>query len=77
MDRIKIPAIIPIEIGVLNSFRPFLIKCMWKKKAKNPAKHNTTEIIMPIKDICITSFKPYNIRNNIGICKRRKMFMFF
>jgi hypothetical protein len=66
-----------IDIGVLNSIRPFLMKYMWKKNAKNPEKHKTTEIINPMKDISMTSFKQYIIKNNIGMYKRRKMFIFF
>ncbi|MBZ0175389.1 MAG: hypothetical protein OIN90_12560 [Candidatus Methanoperedens sp.] len=50
------------EMGVLNSFLPFLIKNIWIVKAKIPERLNNNENIKPVKDCWNTRINPYKTK---------------
>jgi hypothetical protein len=66
MDTINVAARINFDIGLSNSFRPFLRKYMWIEKAKMPPKHKINENIIPEKVCLETRINPYRTKSNSG-----------
>jgi hypothetical protein len=66
MDTSKIVTSINLEIGLLNSARPFCRKYVWKVKAKIPPKHRTNEKMKPC-DVCLeTNINPQRMKSKSG-----------
>jgi len=58
MDTISTAASMNFEMGLSNSFRPFLRKYVWIEKAKMPPKHRINENIRPDNEGLETKTNP-------------------
>jgi len=57
---------INFEIGLSNSFLPFLRKYVCIEKAKIPEKHKIRENIRPDEEDLATNTNPYRTKSNRG-----------
>jgi hypothetical protein len=66
MDTISVAISMSFEMGLSNSFRPFLRKYVWIEKAKMPPKHKINENIRPDIECLETKINPYRTKSNSG-----------
>jgi len=66
MDTSKVATSMNLEMGLLNSGRPFLKKYVWTVNAKKPPIESTTERMRPNDECLETNINPQRIRNKRG-----------